>query len=107
MFQAMFSGDFREGSAKVIVFPGIRADTFHILLSFIYTDELSPGIFLNPNKCIDILELSNRLCLQRLTNLIEKRLEDQLLCYEGSELIPLCLKLLEPTKVRSETTWTG
>ncbi|KAI5693779.1 hypothetical protein M8J75_005559 [Diaphorina citri] len=98
MFQAMFSGDFREGSAKVIVFPGIRADTFHILLSFIYTDELSPGIFLNPNKCIDILELSNRLCLQRLTNLIEKRLEDQLLCYEGSELIPLCLKLLEPTK---------
>ncbi|KAL1450091.1 hypothetical protein WDU94_002545, partial [Cyamophila willieti] len=82
-----------------IVFPGIRSDTFHLLLSFIYTDELSPSIVLNPNKCIDILELSNRLCLSRLTNLIEKRLVDQMKCYDSTELIPLCLKLLEPAKV--------
>lgn len=107
MFQAMFSGDFREGSSKVIVFPGIRADTFQILLCYLYTDELSTGLVLNPNKCVDILELANRLCLQRLTHLLEKRLVEQLKCYGCDELIPLCLKLLEPAKFHNAHQLAG
>ncbi|KYN23348.1 Rho-related BTB domain-containing protein 2 [Trachymyrmex cornetzi] len=99
VMKAMFSGDFRESSAKVIVFPGVREYTFHKLLCYLYTDEV-PAI--SSIRCLNLLELANRLCLQRLVNLVESRvIEDleRLSQNEGNDAVENCLRLLEPCKV--------
>ncbi|KAK0075069.1 hypothetical protein PV326_011917, partial [Microctonus aethiopoides] len=88
MMKAMFSGDFRESSAKVIVFPGVREYTFHKLLCYLYTDEV-PAI---------------SLCLPRLVNLVESRvIEDleRLAQNDGNEGVENCLRLLEPCKLHN------
>lgn len=82
-----------------IVFPGVREYTFHKLLCYLYTDEV-PAI--SSARCLNLLELANRLCLQRLVNLVESRvIEDleRLSQNEGKEAIENCLRLLEPCKV--------
>lgn len=48
---------------------------FHILLSYIYSDKI-PAV--DPNRCLELLELANRLCMNRLVNLVEARVIDQL-----------------------------
>ncbi|XP_026672539.1 rho-related BTB domain-containing protein 2 isoform X2 [Ceratina calcarata] len=101
VMKAMFSGDFRESSAKVIVFPGVREYTFHKLLCYLYTDEV-PAI--SSARCLNLLELANRLCLQRLVNLVESRVvEDleRLSQNEGNEAVENCLRLLEPCKLHN------
>ncbi|XP_078033162.1 rho-related BTB domain containing isoform X2 [Augochlora pura] len=101
VMKAMFSGDYRESSAKVIVFPGVREYTFHKLLCYLYTDEV-PAI--SSGRCLNLLELANRLCLQRLVNLVESRvIEDleRLSQNEGNEAVENCLRLLEPCKLHN------
>ncbi|XP_024869420.1 rho-related BTB domain-containing protein 1 isoform X1 [Temnothorax curvispinosus] len=101
VMKAMFSGDFRESSAKVIVFPGVREYTFHKLLCYLYTDEV-PAI--SSARCLNLLELANRLCLQRLVNLVESRvIEDleRLSQNEGNDAVENCLRLLEPCKLHN------
>lgn len=101
MMKAMFSGDFRESQAKVIVFPGVREYTFHKLLCYLYTDEI-PAI--SASKCLNLLELANRLCLPRLVNLVECRVIEDLMRLsqnEGSEAVEHCLRLLEPVKLHN------
>ncbi|XP_012345204.1 rho-related BTB domain-containing protein 1 isoform X1 [Apis florea] len=101
VMKAMFSGDFRESSAKVIVFPGVREYTFHKLLCYLYTDEV-PAI--SSARCLNLLELANRLCLPRLVNLVESRvIEDleRLSQNEGNEAVENCLRLLEPCKLHN------
>ncbi|XP_076395314.1 rho-related BTB domain containing isoform X1 [Megachile rotundata] len=101
VMKAMFSGDFRESSAKVIVFPGVREYTFHKLLCYLYTDEV-PAI--SSGRCLNLLELANRLCLQRLVNLVESRvIEDleRLSQNDGNEAVENCLRLLEPCKLHN------
>ncbi|XP_025990746.1 rho-related BTB domain-containing protein 1 isoform X3 [Solenopsis invicta] len=101
VMKAMFSGDFRESSAKVIVFPGVRQYTFHKLLCYLYTDEV-PAI--SSARCLNLLELANRLCLQRLVNLVESRvIEDleRLSQNEGNDAVENCLRLLEPCKLHN------
>ncbi|XP_012260254.1 rho-related BTB domain-containing protein 1 isoform X2 [Athalia rosae] len=101
MMKAMFSGDFRESSAKVIVFPGVREYTFHKLLCYIYTDEV-PAI--SSARCLNLLELANRLCLPRLVNLVENRVIedlDLLSQNDGNEAVENCLRLLEPCKLHN------
>ncbi|KAL7299662.1 hypothetical protein TKK_0007421 [Trichogramma kaykai] len=75
MMKAMLSGDFRESTAKIIAFPGVREYTFHKLLCYLYTDEI-PAI--SSAKCLNLLELANRLCLPRLVNLVEARVIEDL-----------------------------
>ncbi|KAJ1525452.1 hypothetical protein ONE63_010263 [Megalurothrips usitatus] len=101
MFKAMFSGDFRESSAKVIAFPGVAQDTFMQLLTYLYTDELSGSV--SYLKCIELLEVANRLCLHRLITLIEKRVVDQLTlkCEKEGDVVEHCLRLLEPCKLHN------
>lgn len=73
--------------------------TFHKLLCYLYTDEIPP---VSADKCLNLLELANRLCLPRLLNLIECRVIENLTKVsqnETSEAVELCLKLLEPVKV--------
>lgn len=80
--------------------PGVKEYSFHKLLCFLYTDEI-PQIC--ADKCLNLLELANRLCLPRLLNLIEYRVIEDLTKIsqnETSEAVDLCLKLLEPVKVR-------
>lgn len=116
VMKAMFSGDFRESQAKVvstkgtiqhlrflsqIEFPGVREYTFHKLLCFIYTDEI-PAV--SAIRCVNLLELANRLCLPRLVNLVEKRVMEDLECLQPSEAVEQCLRLLEPVKV--STKWS-
>ncbi|XP_067013129.1 rho-related BTB domain-containing protein 1 isoform X4 [Anabrus simplex] len=101
MMKAMFSGDFRESNAKVILFPGVREDTFHKLLLYLYTDDVPP---IPPARCLDLLELGNRLCLPRLVTLVERRVVEELTrqcSTEGSDVVEHCLRLLEPCKLHN------
>lgn len=64
-----------------------------------YTDEI-PQI--SADKCLNLLELANRLCLPRLLNLVECRVIEDLSKMsqsETSEAVEHCLKLLESVKV--------
>lgn len=79
-----------------IEFPGVREYTFHKLLCFLYTDEV-PAV--SAARCVNLLELANRLCLPRLVNLVEKRVIEDLERLQPSEAIEQCLRLLEPVKV--------
>ncbi|KAL1137900.1 hypothetical protein AAG570_009595 [Ranatra chinensis] len=102
MMRAMFSGDFREGSAKVIVFPGVKCDSFRVLLCYLYCDDVGA---VSPGRCVDLLELANRLCLPRLIHLIEKRVIEDLArlasLASSDAVVEHCLKLLEPCKLHN------
>ncbi|GJQ75997.1 RhoBTB [Trypoxylus dichotomus] len=98
VMKAMFGGDFREGQAKVIEFPGVREYTFHKLLCFLYTDEI-PAVA--ASRCVNLLELANRLCLPRLVALVEQRVIEDLDRLPSSEAIEQCLRLLEPVKLHN------
>lgn len=82
-----------------IVFPGVTIYTFHKLLCYLYTDQIPP---ISAVKCLNLLELANRLCLPRLINLVECRVIEDLTLIsqnETNETVDHCLKLLEPVKV--------
>lgn len=98
MMRAMFSGDFRESQAKVIEFPGVREYTFHKLLHFLYTDDV-PAV--QASRCVNLLELANRLCLPRLVALVERRVIEDLERLPATEAIDQCLRLLEPVKLHN------
>ena len=78
----------------------MREDTFVRLLLYIYTDDIP---FINPLRCVDILELANRLCLPRLVNLVEQRVVEELtrssVTQECNDALEHCLRLLEASKV--------
>ncbi|CRL03470.1 CLUMA_CG016254, isoform A [Clunio marinus] len=101
VMRAMLNGDFREAHAHTICLPGVTEYTFHKLLCYLYTDEIPP---VSADKCLNLLELANRLCLPRLLNLIECRVIENLTKIsqsETSEAVELCLKLLEPVKLHN------
>ncbi|XP_037815763.1 rho-related BTB domain-containing protein 2 isoform X1 [Lucilia sericata] len=101
VMRAMLAGDFREAHSSVIVFPGVTIYTFHKLLCYLYTDEI-PHI--SAAKCLNLLELANRLCLPRLLNLVECRVIEDLTMIsqkETNETVDHCLKLLEPVKLHN------
>lgn len=81
-----------------IEFPGVREYTFHKLLCFLYTDEV-PAVA--ASRCVNLLELANRLCLPRLVALVEKRVIEDLERLPASEAIEQCLRLLEPVKLHN------
>ncbi|CAG9138566.1 unnamed protein product [Plutella xylostella] len=98
--RAMFQGHFRESTARVISFPGVNMYTFHKLLCYMYTDSV-PAI--DAHKCVELLELANRLCMERLVTLVEARvIEDlKLRDREPDYVVELCLSLLEPVKLHN------
>ncbi|XP_030375324.1 rho-related BTB domain-containing protein 1 isoform X2 [Scaptodrosophila lebanonensis] len=103
VMRAMLSGDFREAHCNVIMFPGVTIYTFHKLLCYLYTDQIPP-ISADPMKCLNLLELANRLCLLRLINLVECRVIEDLTIIsqkETNETVDHCLKLLEPVKLHN------
>lgn len=101
VMRAMLMGDFKESHSNTIVFPGVTMYTFHKLLCYIYTDEI-PCI--SADKCLNLLELANRLCLPRLLNLVECRIIEDLTRIsqnETNETVNHCLNLLEPVKLHN------
>lgn len=69
-------------------------------MCYIYTDEI-PQI--SAEKCLNLLELANRLCLPRLINLAECGVIEDLTRLSQNETseaaVEHCLSLLEPVKV--------
>lgn len=76
MMAAMFSGDFRESSAKVVHFPGVSRECFRQLLVYLYQDSLSSQV--NAANCLELIKLADQLCLPRLVALIEERVVQEL-----------------------------
>ncbi|XP_046441529.1 rho-related BTB domain-containing protein 1-like isoform X3 [Daphnia pulex] len=100
VMDAMFAGDFRESSAKVVQMPGVSETTFRQLLHYIYTDRIPP---LQTIACVPLVELANRLCLSRLVQLIESYMvtEMQRIIDAGGEVTMECLMLLEPCQIHN------
>ncbi|XP_063896298.1 rho-related BTB domain-containing protein 1 isoform X3 [Helicoverpa armigera] len=101
--KAMFQGHFRESTSRVISFPGVKMYAFHILLCYIYSDKI-PAV--DPTRCLELLELANRLCMNRLVNLVEARVIDQLqqrdrVCGDDDQVVEIALSLLEPVKLHN------
>ncbi|XP_050681878.1 rho-related BTB domain-containing protein 1 [Leptidea sinapis] len=100
--KAMFQGHFRESTSRVISFPGVKMYAFHILLCYIYSDKIP---IVEPTRCLELLELANRLCMNRLVNLVEARVIDQLQHQDrlGDEdqVVEIALFLLEPVKLHN------
>lgn len=126
VMRAMLNGDFREAHSNVvrislrpnrsvhfshntlgihgraqISLPGVTEYTFHKLLCYLYADEIPPIL---AEKCLNLLELANRLCLPRLLSLIESRVVEDLTRLSQAECcdaVEQCLRLLEPVKLHN------
>ncbi|CAG9569487.1 unnamed protein product [Danaus chrysippus] len=100
--KAMFQGHFRESTSRVISFPGVRMYAFHILLCYIYSDKIP---IVEPTRSLELLELANRLCMNRLVSLVEARVIDQLQHQdrlgEDDQVVEIALSLLEPVKLHN------
>ncbi|KAG8185073.1 hypothetical protein JTE90_017085 [Oedothorax gibbosus] len=98
---AMFRGDFRESSAKVVHFPGVSKCCFHQLLIYLYTDEVDPSVV--PSNCLDLLALANRLCLPRLVGLVEQKVIRDMIRMQdaGKDTTEHALKLLESCQMHN------
>lgn len=74
-------------------------------MCYLYTDEIPP---ISADRCLNLLELANRLCLPRLLNLVECRvIEDltRLSQNETGDAVELCLKLLEQLNCTMRISW--
>ncbi|XP_063699132.1 rho-related BTB domain-containing protein 1 isoform X3 [Culicoides brevitarsis] len=105
VMRAMLDGDFREAHSNLISLPTVTEYTFHKLLCYLYTDEIPP---ISVEKCLNLLEFANRLCLPRLLNLVEVRVIEDLTRVSQSdngegkgEAVDHCLKLLETVKLHN------
>ncbi|CAN7990351.1 unnamed protein product, partial [Ixodes hexagonus] len=102
MMAAMFRGDFRESSAKVVHFPGVRRECFERLLAYLYTDLVSD--IMSTSECLELIELANRLCLPRLICLTEQKVISELTALSSKDADAthiLALTLLEPSQIHN------
>jgi Rho-related BTB domain-containing protein 1/2 len=100
MMCAMFSHEqfFKEATARVIHFPGVKRVTFYELLYFLYTDN-SPRV--TTSTCVDLIEIANRLCLARLVSLVEATIIEGLneAIETGNDISEEVLRILQPCQV--------
>ncbi|KYO45572.1 rho-related BTB domain-containing protein 2 [Alligator mississippiensis] len=73
---AMFRGAFRESDASEVSLPGTNCACLRAVLEFLYTGVFTPTPDLD---AMDLLVLTNRLCLPRLQALTEQYAVDELL----------------------------
>ncbi|KAK2523419.1 hypothetical protein Q9966_012073 [Columba livia] len=73
---AMFRGAFRESYAAEVSLPGTNCACFRAVLEFLYTGVFTPTPDLD---AMELLVLTNRLCLPRLQALTEQHAVDELL----------------------------
>ncbi|XP_037876620.1 rho-related BTB domain-containing protein 1 [Bombyx mori] len=101
--KAMFQGHFRESNSRVISLPGVKIYAFHILLCYMYTDKI-PSV--ESARCLELLELANRFCMNRLVNLVEYKVIEELRHKDRvrgheDEVVEIALSLLEPAKLHN------
>ncbi|KAJ7327326.1 hypothetical protein JRQ81_017085 [Phrynocephalus forsythii] len=72
---ALFGGTFRESSAAEVSLPGTNCACLRAVLEFLYTGQLVPTPDLD---AMELLVLTNRLCLTRLQALTEQFAVDEL-----------------------------
>lgn len=98
MMFAMFSNDFIEASAKVVPFAGINRDSFRALQEYLYTEE-RPAM--GGVDCLSLIEVANRLCLQRLLNLTEEYAVQELSRAEemAEDITEDVIMMLEPAQL--------
>ncbi|XP_025029415.1 rho-related BTB domain-containing protein 2 isoform X2 [Python bivittatus] len=72
---AMFGGTFRESCAAEVSLPGTNCACLRAVLEFLYTDLFVPSPDLD---AMELLVLTNRLCLTRLQALTEQYAVDEL-----------------------------
>ncbi|XP_063165720.1 rho-related BTB domain-containing protein 2-like isoform X2 [Candoia aspera] len=72
---AMFGGTFRESCAAEVSLPGTNCACLRAVLEFLYTDLFVPSPDLD---AMELLVLTNRLCLTRLQALTEQHAVDEL-----------------------------
>ncbi|XP_067389639.1 rho-related BTB domain-containing protein 2-like [Emydura macquarii macquarii] len=73
---AMFCGNFRESYATEVSLPGTKCACLRAVLEFLYTGHFTPTPDLD---AMELLILTNRLCLPRLQALTEQYAVDELL----------------------------
>nr|XP_033810395.1 rho-related BTB domain-containing protein 2-like isoform X2 [Geotrypetes seraphini] len=73
---AMFRGSFRESFTEEVSLPGTSRSCLGAVLEYLYTGLLSPATDLD---AMELLILTNRLCLPRLQALTEQHAVDELL----------------------------
>ncbi|CAM2113764.1 unnamed protein product [Caretta caretta] len=73
---AMFCGNFRESYATEVSLPGTKCACLRAVLEFLYTGHFTPTPDLD---AMELLILTNRLCLPRLQALTEQHAVDELL----------------------------
>lgn len=77
-----------------ISFPGVKMYAFHILLCYMYSDKI-PSV--EPSRCLELLELANRLCMDRLVSLVEARVVDHLQRQDRCSSFRFVSRLLQDT----------
>ncbi|XP_030046771.1 rho-related BTB domain-containing protein 2 isoform X2 [Microcaecilia unicolor] len=73
---AMFRGSFKESFTEEVSLPGTSRSCLRAVLEYLYTGLLSPAADLD---AMELLVLTNRLCLPRLQALTEQHAVDELL----------------------------
>lgn len=100
MMYAMFSNHFLESSADVVSFSGVSCETFHTLMEYIYTGEVTS---FGAGDSMSLIVTANRLCLPRLVSLTEAFIVSELLRTDRkvSECVEEAALLLEPCELHN------
>ena len=85
-------------------FPGVVCETFQLLLEFLYTGTTSVECVadsLSLSRCMDLIEVANRLCQPSLVGHVESVIVETLSVAADSckDLTDVVLTLLEPAQV--------
>lgn len=91
-----------------ITLPDQNPDAFHIILSYIYTDQIEPCT--NARISLDVYKLAGEIRLERLQHLISQQLSEQFSCWRptnsGNDLEVFYLKFINEG-YEIEVTGTG
>ncbi|XP_074640911.1 rho-related BTB domain-containing protein 1-like [Tubulanus polymorphus] len=95
---ALFTDNFKESLAEVIPMPGLEQLPFSYLLEYLYLDDCCPDF--SEVDPVELIELSNRLCLPRMHSLLESMLVKHLMKAhdDGENIMEDVLALIEPAQ---------
>lgn len=104
---AMFRGSFRESFTRGVSLPGTSSSCLRAVLEYLYLGHFSPRPELD---CMELLILSNRLCLPHLQALTEQHAVDELLAsyVQGADIdgqVLLYLDIAQFHNAKQLTDW--
>ncbi|KAG9463284.1 hypothetical protein GDO78_022048 [Eleutherodactylus coqui] len=103
---AMFRGSFRESFTRGVSLPGTSSSCLRAVLEYLYLGHFSPRPELD---CMELLILSNRLCLPHLQALTEQHAVDELLAsyVQGADVDGQVLLYLDIAQFHNATQLTA